>query len=157
ALAAALLDGLDDVIGVDAGGVHQLRRLAGAGHLAYRQLDHRGQVIPAAGEGIEDGVSQAPLEPVVLDHDQLAARVLGGAVERLLVDRLDRIGVDDAYGDAVRLEPIVGLQGFVDGDAGGDDGGLIVRRLFDDLAAAGRESLTRLVNNGRLLAGGAQV
>ena len=68
---------------------------------------------PGCDEGVEHGVAEPALEPVVLDHDQLAAGVPRGLLQRLPVDRLDRIGVDDADRDAFGLQRLVRLQRLV--------------------------------------------
>ena len=85
------LDGGDDGVGVDPGGMEQFGGLAGAGHLVDGQLHDRRRLLADAREGIQHRVAQAALEPVVFDHDQLAAGVLRRPVQRLLVDRLDRV------------------------------------------------------------------
>ena len=71
--------GVDDVGGVDAGGVQQLGRGAGAGQLADRQVGD-GQVGAAdAGQRVQDRRPEAALRVVVLDHDQPAAGGLAAA------------------------------------------------------------------------------
>ena len=111
------LDGFDDRVGVDLGGVHQLGRLAGAGHDVDRELDDRRRVVADTDEGVQHGVADAALEPVVFDHDQLAAGVLSSSVQGLFVDGLDGVGVDDTDVDAFRFQPLIGFQCFVERDA----------------------------------------
>ena len=47
--------------------------------------------------------AQPPLGPVVLDHDQPAVRLGRGLSQGDRVDRLHRVSVDHAHGDAFRL------------------------------------------------------
>ena len=47
----------------------------------------------------EHGIAEAAFGPVILDRHEPPARRLGCCAERLLVDRLDRVEVDDARGD----------------------------------------------------------
>ena len=59
----------------------------------------------ALGERAEDRLAQAALRPVVLDGQNVAACLLGRGDERLRVERLDRVQVDDA-----RLDPCRGQR-----------------------------------------------
>ena len=59
----------------------------------------------------------------MLLDDQDAPRLGDGRHDRLFVDRLDRVHVEDAHADVVLVfEQLGGLGGVVDGDAAGDDG-----------------------------------
>ncbi len=60
------------------------------------QFDDRGGMVADADEGVQNGVADAAFKPVVFDDDQLAAAVLRGPVQGLFVNRLDRVGVNQA-------------------------------------------------------------
>ena len=59
----------------------------------HRQFDHRRSLLPHPHEGIQNGVADPAFKPVIFDHHEPASRDLGGLVQGLFVDRLDRIGV----------------------------------------------------------------
>ena len=73
------------------------------GILETASLTMVGAWSPTPTKGIQHSVAEAALEPVVFDDDQLAAAVLGGAVQGLFVYRLDGVGVNQTDGDAFRL------------------------------------------------------
>src|SRR5204862_1288834 len=83
---------------------------------------------------------------VILDSDQLL-RLGRGLAERRLVDRLYAVGVDDADRDALFHEEVVGLEGFVEGDARGHDGRGVLRRALERLGAADGELVLRGVES----------
>ncbi|CAN4043283.1 hypothetical protein NBJODN_NBJODN_11955, partial [Dysosmobacter welbionis] len=56
--------------------------------------------------------------------------LLGGLDHQLLVQGLPGEHVDDPDRDALCLQSLIGLQGLVHHDAGGDDGGLILVGLM---------------------------
>ena len=74
--------------------------------------------MPGAGQGVDDGGADAALRVMVLGDDEPPSGGRGGRRQRGGVDRLDRVQVDDARGDAVGLELILQLlmqQAFVAG------------------------------------------
>ena len=99
-LRRALLDGLDDVPGRDAVALEQLLGLAAARDLADGEpVDGK-----AGGDDrLADRVAQAAGRVVILDGDDpAAASPCAARDQRGGVDRLQRIGVDDADVDALR-------------------------------------------------------
>ena len=80
--------------GVDPGFPQQLVRRAGAGHLAGGELVHRG-TLAGLGQCLEHRITETTLGPVVFDGDDRAT-FAGGGADRLDVDRLDRVRVDNA-------------------------------------------------------------
>jgi hypothetical protein len=113
-----------DRVGVDAGLVQQLGRLAGAGHARHGQL-HHARAGPRVRERFQHGVTQPALRPVVLHRDDTAGG-LGGLEQRDAVDRLDRIAVDHPGGHALLGQPIRRPQRLRHGDPDGHDGDLVV-------------------------------
>ena len=93
-------DGLRNVLGIDSGRVQEFRGRARGRHGPHRQLDHREAAFSGAREGIQNGVAEPALRPVIFHHYQPAPRDLRGLVQGLLVDRLDRIGINDPRPDA---------------------------------------------------------
>ena len=108
------LDGLYDGVGVDLGRVEQFGGLARTGHVPHGKLDHGGSVVAHADEGVQHSIAQTALKPVIFGDDQFAAGILRGPVQRLFVNRLDRVGVNQADADALGFEPIVGLVRLAD-------------------------------------------
>ncbi len=83
-----------------------------------------------------DGLAQTADDAVLLGGDDPAA-LLGGLEDDLLVQRLDGVDVDDPGVDALGSQLLRGNAGFVDHQAGGDDGN--VAALGDLLALADLE------------------
>src|SRR5262249_32436684 len=92
---------LDDVLSADPRLVEQLRRRAGARHRPPPQLAHARKRPGRPSDPLQPPVAQPALRPVVLRHDEPAAGVLRRLVQRLLVNRLDRISVDESHVDAL--------------------------------------------------------
>src|SRR5579859_6322107 len=78
-----LLHGSYDMGRVNPGGMEQFVGFAGAGHLVHGELRHLGQrasdgLLVGARERFEHGITEAALDPVVLDRAYLAVGSLGG-------------------------------------------------------------------------------
>ena len=98
------------------------------------------------GQRGEDGVAEAAFEEMVFDGDDPARRV-GGCLQRVGVDRLDRVGVNHSRRDPVLLERVGRLQRLVHRDARADDRDVVVVRRADDAAAADFELLVGPVDH----------
>src|SRR5439155_24629558 len=96
-----------DAVGVDAGGVQQLGRLARSRHIAHREVLPRERGHTAAlGACVEHGLTDASFGPMVLDYYEAPAGRLDSPDETGSVDRLDAVQVDDAHLHAVLRERI---------------------------------------------------
>src|SRR5579884_1441952 len=149
------LNRLHDGLGPDASGVEELLRFARSWHISHRKSSDRRRYSPSlVTEGLEHGVADTTLGPVVLNRHQAAARFLHAARQSLAVERLHRVQVDDADAYALALQLLVGGQRLMERDAGTNDGASVVRRAAHDLQAADMELLVGVVDDRRLLARG---
>jgi len=112
-----LAGGVGDVGGVESRRRQQLVGLARGGHLPHRELDDAGVVV-GVGKGVEDGVTEPALRPVVLDGDHLVARGSSGLAQTGGVDGLDRVAVEHPYREAFARQCLGCFQRLVQGDAG---------------------------------------
>ena len=89
-------------------------------HGADRQLDHD-RVRLLLGQGVEHRVADAALGPMILDgHDR--AGLTCRFADRLRVDGLDGIEVDDPRRDPLARQGLGGRDRLVERDAGADQG-----------------------------------
>src|SRR6266508_1927760 len=138
----------DDVLRGDPRGVEQLRGLARPRHLTHGEVAVAQAGLAALRERGEGGVADAALDPVILDDDDPAARRLRRGHERLAVDRLHGVRVDDTDAHAVLRELVGRDDRLVQRDARGDHGDAVVgAAAAHDLAAADRERLLRAVDD----------
>jgi len=72
---------------IDSSRAQGLRWCAGGRYGAHRQFDHRGDLFHHADEGIQNGVADSALRPVIFHHHEPATRRLRGLVQGLFVDR----------------------------------------------------------------------
>ncbi len=137
-LRASLPDRLHDVPGGDAVAIHQLVRLTAAWNLTDRKPadGHPGRC-----DRLADRVTDAAGRVMILDGDHDAVGRARGIAQRRCVDRLNGIHVDDADGNAVLLQLIVGLERFEDRDAGRRDRRDVRIALPQHLRSADRELL----------------
>ena len=108
----------DDVARRDAVLVEQFVGFAAARNLAHGQP---GDGETRGGHGARDGVADAADRIVILDRDQPAG-FARGRQQRRRINRLQRVEIDHADGDALLLQLVVSLQRLVQRDAGADDG-----------------------------------
>src|SRR4030042_4340951 len=73
---------------------------------------------------------------MVLGDDNPAARLSRLAEDRLAVQRLDGISIDDPQADVLPLELVMGFESFEHGDAGSDDGSRVSVPTAEDLGAS---------------------
>ena len=98
-------------------------RGAGAAELVlHADAADRGGLLLA--EQGADGLAQTADDAVLLGGDDLAA-FLGSLEDDLLIQGLDGVDVDDAGVDALGGQLFGGQTGFVDHQAGGDDGDIV--------------------------------
>ncbi|MEY9892888.1 hypothetical protein ABIA31_006566 [Catenulispora sp. MAP5-51] len=99
-----------------------------------------GGVVAVLCESRRHGFAEAALGVVVLgDDDCLGPR---RPEDGVAVQGLDRVQVDDASLDAQPIELFMGFERLVDGDPGGEDGGIIVgAAAAQDFGPADRELL----------------
>ena len=89
------------------------------------------------GERGQNGVTDPALGPVILDHDDATAGRAGRVDERIGIDGLHGVEIDDADRDVLVCEDVDRLQRFVQRDAGRDDRrAVFVRAAANDFAAA---------------------
>jgi hypothetical protein len=96
-------------------------------------------------------IAEAALEEMVFDGDDPAGRLRGG-LQRVRVDRLDRVGVDHACADSFFVERCSGFECLVNGDSDADDRDVVVVGRPDHLAAADFELVVRAVDDRRVRA-----
>src|SRR5579875_3387158 len=142
--------------GVDTRGGELFRGGRRRGHGAHRQLPDRRYWQAAGGEGVEHGVAEPALRPVVLRGDDVA-RLVCRLAQRDRVDGLDRVRVDDPCRDAFGLQPLRGGQRLVHGDARRHDRDLVTWRGAQCPAAADGEVLAGPVDDRGAATGGPQV
>src|SRR6202035_5663571 len=95
-----LAGGVGDVRRVDAGPGERFLASPRAGHPANGEPGEPEVALVGGEQRVGDGRSEAALRVVVFRDDEPAAGVVGGGPQGSYVDRLDRVAVDDAGGDA---------------------------------------------------------
>ena len=71
-LLQALPDGLRDMLGIDSRRPQEFGGRAGGRYGAHRQFDHRGGFFHHTDEGIQNGVADPALRPVIFHHHEPA-------------------------------------------------------------------------------------
>ena len=88
---------------------------------------HRFAVL--SGDVDPDRIAETASCIVVLDRDQAATGLKPAANQRLRIDGLDRIDINDPDGDTFPTKPVICGKRLEDRHTGGHDGGYVVGRF----------------------------
>src|SRR5438270_6547115 len=138
-------DGLNYVMGTDASLFEQLIGSTRARHRLDGQFHDFRQWAITLGEYIQHGIADSAFGPMVFNNHNFASGFLCRRYNGLLVQRLDGVGIDDAYVDTLALQLVIGFESLVESDTGSNYRGLVIIGLAYNLAAADHKFLVNTI------------
>jgi tetratricopeptide (TPR) repeat protein len=146
-----------DVVRVDPGPGEQFLTRPGTRHLPHRQVDKLHVPLPRRQQRVRDRRTKPALRMVILGHHDPPAGRRQGRDQRLGVDGLDRVAVDDPRGDALSVQDRGGAQRLVQRHSRPHQRHLVRGTRTNQLRPAHPERLAGRVKPGEAAPRGAQV